>query len=51
MTRSYDVVTTLAHTPGGVVIGVVLLAVSLGFIAGLFFERAVSQRRSGDRED
>ncbi len=50
MTSSFDVATTLAHLPyGGVVIGVLLLATAVGFIAGLFFERANS-RRSQDRE-
>jgi multisubunit Na+/H+ antiporter MnhB subunit len=50
MTCSFDMATTLAHTPGGVMIGVLMLATAVGFIAGLFFERANS-RRKRDRED
>ncbi len=50
MTFSFDVATTLAHTPGGVMIGVLLLATVVGFIAGLFFERT-NNRRSQDREN
>ena len=50
MTYPIDVVTTLAHTPGGVMIGVLLLATAVGFIAGMFFERAVS-RRTRNREN
>jgi len=48
-TSSFEMAATLAHTPGGVLIGVLLLATAAGFIAGLFFERA-SGRRSRDRE-
>ena len=50
VTYPIDVVTTLAHTPGGVMIGVLLLATAVGFIAGMFFERAVS-RRTRNREN
>jgi predicted outer membrane lipoprotein len=50
MAFSFDMATTLAHLPeGGVMIGVLLLASALGFIAGLFFERATN-RKSRDRE-
>ncbi len=50
MTSLFDMATTLAHVPdGGVLIGVVLLATAMGFIAGLFFERA-NNRKPRDRE-
>lgn len=50
MIFSFDMATTLAHLPaGGVMIGVLLLATAVGFIAGLFFERT-NNRRSRDRE-
>lgn len=50
MTSSFDVAITLAHLPdAGVLIGVVLLAAAVGFIAGLFFERA-NNRKPRDRE-
>ena len=41
-------VVTLAHTPGDVLVGILLLAVAVGFIAGLFFER-ISSRKNQDR--
>jgi len=41
---------TLAHALGGTLIGTVLVAAALGFAAGLFFDRATSQRRNQDRE-
>ncbi len=50
MTSTFEMATTLAHTPGGVLIGVLLLATAVGFIAGLFFERS-NNRRSRDREN
>ncbi len=49
MTSPLDSVLTLAHTPGGVMLGVLLLATVIGFVAGLFFERA-SSRNKQDRE-
>ena len=48
MTSSLDIVTTLAHTPGDLLVGVLLLAGSAGFVAGLFFERLTS-RNNQDR--
>jgi hypothetical protein len=41
---------TLAHAPGGMLLGIILVAAALGFVAGLFFQRAASQRRNQDRE-
>jgi len=49
MTASFEMATSLAHTPGGVMLGVLLLATAIGFIVGLFFERA-SSRKNQDRE-
>ncbi len=48
MTSSLNIATTLAHTPGDVLVGVLLLATAVGFIAGLFFER-ISNRKNQDR--
>ena len=50
MYSPFPAFTTLAHAPGGVMIGIVLVAAALGFAAGLFFERAASQRRNRDNE-
>jgi len=46
------VTTSLAHFSGGggILLGIILVAAALGFAAGLFFERAIGQRRSQDRE-
>lgn len=52
MSSSIDAVSTLAHGPGtdsGLMLGVLLLAVVIGFVAGLFFERAAG-RKNRDRE-
>lgn len=49
MTSPIDSVLTLAHTPGDLMVGVLLLAIAAGFVAGLFFER-VSNRNKQDRE-
>ena len=49
MTGSLDLFTTLAHTPVGEMIGMLMLAVTAGFIAGLFVVHAIG-RRKRDRE-
>jgi len=49
MTSPLEAVLTLAHTPGGVMIAVLVVATVTGFIAGMFFERGVS-RDSQDQE-
>jgi len=50
MTSSIDMATTLAHTPGGMMLGVLLLTATIGFVAGLFVERAISRNKQ-DREN
>jgi hypothetical protein len=50
MTFSLPMANTLAHTPGNILVGILLLAVVIGFIAGLFFER-ISNRKNQDREN
>jgi hypothetical protein len=49
MTSSFEMATTLAHTPVGEMIGMLMLAVTVGFIAGLFVVHAIG-RRKRDRE-
>lgn len=50
MTSSIDALTTLAHTPGAVMIAVLMFATMAGFIAGMFFERATGRRsRNGEK--
>jgi len=41
-------VLTLAHVPGGVMIAVLVVATVAGFVAGMLFERSVSQRSRDD---
>ncbi len=48
MTSPLDSALTLAHTSGDLMVGVLLLAIAAGFIAGLFYER-VSSRNKQDR--
>jgi len=40
----------LAHAPGGMLLGIILVAAALGFVAGMFFERAARQHRNRDIE-
>ena len=49
MTFSIEMASTLAHTPGGAMLGILLLVATIGFIAGLFFQRAASRNKQ-DRE-
>jgi hypothetical protein len=49
MTSFIDSAQTLAHVQGGVMIAVLMFATTAGFLAGMFFERALG-RRSRDGE-
>ncbi len=49
MTSPFDAVLTLAHTPGGVMIAVLVVATVAGFIAGMLFERSVKQQQDDEK--
>lgn len=50
MTGTLDTVLSLAHTPGGVMIAVLMFATAAGFVAGLLFERSAGRRSRSDRK-
>jgi len=50
MTTSLESALSLAHTPGGVMIAVLMFATVAGFIVGMFFERAAGRCSRNDEK-
>ena len=42
---------TLAHAPGGMMLGMLLVAIAVGFVAGMIFERGLAGRQRRDNEE